>query len=413
MSSYKIRNNFIIKKSLVSTLSQLTGRLANFILPLLFLSKFGGSEASDSLFVAFAVVFFFGSTLSNAASDAFTPGLSNQHICGPDRKWLSLIVFISIFSSIFIMIIVAKFSRYTLFLSIVACFLVYVGLSSSLKVSKLYCSGDFLTPGVTWSFRWIAIVPIFLVDDEALAAVLFLTFILAADITRLFILSKRVKNFECMSSLTEKKVLSSNIVLCFMFSASLSGLNPLVDRFVASYIEGGAVSHLELIERIASMFLLIPTVGIIQVLNVEINEKIKSKDSWRYEVLLFKVLAFSTAWSLLCSLVLWALGDNIFSVFEVESWVVGQNIEFGLYILIAMAPALFIGMVCVRILLALNKGRLVLIISGASLLVNAGSSIPLGITIGVNGILLATIFTYSVTASLLIFSCSKSFQKAM
>lgn len=402
----------ILKRSLVSTLSQLIGRLANFALPLLFIGKFGGSETSDLLFVTLAVVFFFGTTLSNAASDAFTPGLSNKHICIADNKWHNLVISLSIISCILVIVIVFSFNWYTFCLALISLFLVYVGLSSSLQVSKLYFSGDFLTPGISWSFRWIAVIPIIFLSDQALAALGFLFSVLIADTARLLFLLRCANNVNQLNFEKEKKVLSSDLVLWYMFSSSLAGLNPLVDRFVASYLGEGAVSQLELIERIASLFLLVPTVGLMQVLNVEINKKVKNYKNWKSDGLLFMVLVFSVIWSLLCLLMLWLLGDLLQSLFDVDSLGGGESISYGLIVLAAMAPALFVGMIGVRILLALNKGRLVFYLSGLSLVINAAGSIPLGFLIGVNGILLATIFTYSVTALLLVFACSKSTRKA-
>lgn len=51
-------DTLVIRKSFYSTISQLAGRSPNFILPLVFLGKFGGSEASDLLFLSLAIVFF-------------------------------------------------------------------------------------------------------------------------------------------------------------------------------------------------------------------------------------------------------------------------------------------------------------------------------------------------------------------
>lgn len=397
----------ILRNSFVSTLSQLTGRLANFILPLIFLAKFGGSSASDTLFLALSVVFFFGSTLSNSASDAFTPSLSDQYFCKPDVKWLILNILLSAVASILIVFFASGFSYYVLSISLVSFLLVFVGLSSSFQVSKLYYFGNFTTPGISWSLRWISLLPILFIQDVFFAALGFLIFILIADTGRLFLLIKSVVKLSGFRSIVEEKVLSSGPVIWFMCSSSLSGLNPLVDRFIASYIGEGSVSQLELIERIASLFLLIPTVGVLQVLNVEINKKIKNDSGWKYSNFLGQVFLSSIAWSLFCFFVLWLFRDHLFEIFEVGIWGGIHRFTYGLVILIAMAPALFTGMIGVRILLALNKGRLVLMLSGASLIVNAVTSIPLGVTLGVNGILLATIFTYSFTAVLLMVICSK------
>ena len=208
----------------------------------------------------------------------------------------------------------------------------------------------------------------------------------------------------------KKKILPSNLVIWFVCSSSLSGLNPLVDRFIASSIEEGSVSQLELIERLASLFLLIPTVGVLQVLNVEINKKINNFVEWDCVNFLGKILLLAMVWSALCILILWLFHEYLFSIFGGKTWGDVDAFYYGLVILTAMAPALFVGMVGVRILLAMNRGRSVLYLSAFSLVFNAATSFQLGKLFGVNGILIATILTYSVTALFLIFLCSKYFR---
>lgn len=403
----------ILRMSLVSTLSQLFGRLANFILPLLFLVTFGGSQVSDTLFLAFSIVFFFGSTLANSASDAFTPSLSNDSVNRPDGNWLIFVTFLSAISFFLVFISPPEISRYSIAISFISLSLVFVGLLSSLHTSKLYFFGDFITPGVTWSFRWIAIIPILLFHDVKLAAVGFLLFVLIADTVRLTLLIRSAEIRERLKPLNKEKVLSSSLVIWFMCSSSLSGLNPLIDRFIAGYLGEGAVSQLELVERLASLFLLVPTIGILQVLNVEINKKIDSHSEWDHSAFLWQVFLGSVAWSLFCLLTLWLFNENLYFIFGREIWENVSIFSYGLTILISMAPALFIGMVGVRILLALSKGRLVFYLSGASLIVNAVTSFPLGIMLGVNGILLATVLTYSLTALALVLFCSKYCRESM
>lgn len=398
---------YFFRKSLISTFSQLIGRVANFVLPLLFLARFGASETTDALFLAFAIIFFFGGTLSNAASDAFIPSLSNEYRSRPSREWLQLIFVLSSISFFLFMVFSHEINHYTLLLSLVSFLLVFVGLFSSLYVSELYYSGDYYTPGITWSFRWIALIPIFLLDDVAVASSTFLSLILFADIARLFILVRVVKKGYKQNASNSERTISSELVFWFILSSSLSGLNPLIDRFIASYLGEGSVSQLELVERLASLFLLLPTVGVLQVINVEINKKINSSSGLKCDIYLFWVFISSMVWVSLCVIILWFFDQLLFELFAKEVWSSVEDFSYGLLILIAMAPSLFLGMVAVRILLALNKGQTVMRLSLASLVANTIVSIPIGILLGVNGILLGSIFTYTLTASALVFMCSK------
>lgn len=400
-------DTLLIRKSFYSTISQLAGRSPNFILPIVFLGKFGGSGASDQLFLSWAIVFFLGATLSNAASDAFIPDLSESKINRPSVKWRNSILALSLFSLILVAFLAPEIGFYTLCIAIISMFLVAVALSSAFYVSQSYFYGDFVTPGITWVFRWVSVFPILLVDNVEIAALLFYFSVLVADILRWFVLKKSVARYLPQSSDQSLRIVGVSGAFWFMLSASLSGLNPLVDRFIAGTLVTGSLSQLEVIERIASLFLLVPTIGVMQVINVEVNRKIQSSDFLHFDFMLLKWFFAASLWSVVCISFVIYFGEFVVNLLEISEWLGHQSFIFGVIILISSAPSMFVGMICVRILLGMKKSRVVLVYSGCSLGFNAVVSIVLSSLYGVNGILLGTLLTYSFTGVMLVLHCSR------
>lgn len=400
-------DTLVIRKSFYSTISQLAGRSPNFILPLVFLGKFGGSEASDLLFLSFAIVFFLGTTLSNAASDAFIPDFSERKINRPSVKWRNSILALSLLSLMLVAFLAPEISFYTLCIAIISMFLVAVGLSSAFYISQLYFHGDFVTPGITWGFRWVSVFPVLLVDDVKIAALLFYFSILVADILRWFVLKKSAACYLHQSPDQSFRVVGVSGAFWFMLSASLSGLNPLVDRFIAGTLATGSLSQLEVIERIASLFLLVPTIGVMQVINVEVSRRIKNSEFFHFDNMLLKWFVAASLWSILCISFFIYFGGVFVNLFRASEWLGHQSFMFGVIILVSSAPSMFVGMICVRILLGMRKSRVVLIYSGCSLFFNAVVSIMLSSLYGVNGILMGTLLTYSFTGIMLIIHCSR------
>jgi len=359
------------------------------------------------LFLAFSLVFFFGTTLANAASDVFVSSLTEGSGHKTGRGWRYVISSLALAAFFFALFLAQNVGSYEFAIALLSMLLVAVGLASAFQVSQLYFYGDFVTPGVTWALRWIAIVPIITLDNVILAALAFYTLILVADVFRWIILRREAKKRISDPVFDKSKKINISAVLLFMFSASLSGLNPVVDRLIANFLPVGAVSQLEFVERVASLFLLLPTIGVMQVINVEVNKKIKEGQAFKLEYMLVIWFIAALCWSFFCSIIVFYFFDYAIALLNSESWIEKKRFTSGVLILIATAPSMFVGMICVRILLGLKKGRVVLVYSFCSLVFNAAVSAPLSWALGVNGILIGTLLTYSFTGIFLIIHCSR------
>lgn len=396
----------LVRQGLVSTGAQVLGRSANFALPFLVVYQFGVSITTDTLFLVFAVSLYIGGTLSNAASDAIVVELTACEKGKSIRRFTRLSIVISFVGLTVLWLFLSQNYQIFGFVLIAAGFFIALfGLLSSYYVAACHKRKNFVVPGVSWSYRWLALLPLLFVSDAALGVALFIAAIALADGVRFWHL-KRVVG----SPPTGVRELELKGVGSYVLAAASTGLNPIVDRMIAGTLPSGAVTAVELAERATGLILLVPTIGLLQVINVEINEKIGLDKEWDYRRLLFHTFWLSSLWALTFVIIVkLPIFAEIIGSFDIPYTL--ADVKTYIIILLASLPATFLGMVLVRILVAYRRGKLVLFVAVGSVVLNAVLSYWMSLYLGVQGILLATLFVYSFTAISLLLLCA-SFRRA-
>ncbi|MDC0661788.1 polysaccharide biosynthesis C-terminal domain-containing protein [Marinobacter sp. SS21] len=401
----------IVRQGIVSTIAQLIGRSANIVVPLIVVYRYGVSNLTDDLFLTMAVAFFFGGTLANSATDVFVPELLKRKSSYTERDWKIFSGIISVLSIVVVLTTSYESELSSMLLIVSAFVIVYCGICSSLYVAHFYSCGNFLLPGVSWSFRWISVIPIIAIDEAVLGILLFLLFTAIADLTRYFLLRACVNRQKMVSYTTSHGYEALMAVIIMMVSSSISGLNPLVDRLIASLLSPGELSKFEVIDRVGSVFLMLPTVGLLQVISLNVTVRIFKNENWRYDIFLLKILLFSTLWSFLCLFFVFSLSAYQEHFRPYFSIAIGSDQLWLFVIFIFSAPSMFLGMVLVRMLLAVKKGQLVLIGACISVVSNISMSLILSKIMGIHGILIATLVTYSLTFIFLLYYFSKVYRE--
>lgn len=392
----------LVHQGVISTAAQMMGRTANFALPFLLVYQFGVSARTDTLFLVIAVSFYIGGSLANAASDAIVVELSSGKTGKSIRRFSLYSACIS--AGMFLIVwgfIDDQHPTFTLVLTVAGGFIAVFGLLSSYYVAACYTKNNFFLPGASWCYRWVAIVPLFATSDPDWGLATFISLIAIADGFRFWHL-RRWAGRRAAATVTELELKS---IASYVLAAASSGLNPIVDRLVAGTLASGAVTAVELAERAVGLVLLVPTAGLLQVMNVEINKKIGVNKRWDYGRLLFHVFWMSGLWALgfIVLVHLPAFGD-IARAFDMPYKL--ADIRAYITVLLSSLPAMLVGMVLVRILIAYRQAKLVLIIAVSSVILNAVLSFWLSVYLGVYGILLATLAVYSFTSIALLALCA-------
>lgn len=390
----------LIRLGSLSTFAQLIGRMVNFFFPILLLARFGGSAETDSFFLVLAGAFYVAGTLANSAADALIPYILAYKPIIRVRSWLLASVLIGTLA-ITICLFFLPETPFRLMLALVVGGLLIAisGFYSSRLVALCYAHNDFVTPGISWLYRGLVFFPLFLVAGVVESLAYCMLALGLGDLLRLGHLSRTVKKLDLLEVKVDSTPPTFRYFLAVMVGGVVMGLNPIVDRFVASTLAVGQVSVLEMSERLSGLFTMVLTVGLLQVLHVEISRVVNDRIAASKLSRLLGSVFFSVTFLVLLVIAILELVMPMLSQYvELNDFV---DVQLYVYILLLSAPATITGMVCARILIAFNQSLDIMVIGIVATLMNVVLSIWLAAYIELTGILLATLLVYSITMLLL------------
>lgn len=390
----------LARTGLVSTLAQLAGRIVNFILPILLLTKFGVSAETDAFFIVLAAAFYVSGSLANSATDALIPYIVAHKAITKTKLWLlvsNLIGFLTILICLFFL----PETSLRLLLSIVigGLLIAISGFYSSRLVAFCYANNDYVNPGISWLYRVFALLPLLSIQNVNESVAYCMLALGAGDLMRLYHLNLIVKKLGSQEVKNLSPPPSFRYYLSTMLGPVTLGINPIVDRFIASTLGTGQVSMLEMSERLWGLFTMVLTVGLLQVLHVEFSKSITTQPPNFNHSKLLGGIFFSVLFLALLVIIFLEFFKPLLKS-NIQQLDLPTVLDY-VNILILSTPAMITGMVCARILIALKNPFDVMIIAIFAMLFNIILSMGLAIYFELTGVILATLIVYSITALLL------------
>ncbi|MGH9907373.1 MAG: lipid II flippase MurJ [Pyrinomonadaceae bacterium] len=399
----------IVIKVIEATTGQAIGRIVNLLIPFAILQLHPPSERTDQFFLAFSVAFFFYGTVGNAITDATVPKAAQGQPLLASRERLLLssgVAFIA--GCIMSGWVISSDSHFSPILLGGAMLSVGSGIYAAYQTGCLHAEERYMWPGLSWGVRIIPLAIYWLAHPQMVLLPWLMAGLGISDFIRASLLVKADKSDR---PLTRSLVEQTNLIPIIM-AASISGLNPIIDRIIAGIGASGSISLLEFGERLYGIVATLSTIGILNIVLVKLSKRRAATQFhmlWRKMLLL--TLAWAVAWFLL-SLLSWRLfGEWV--LFHVFSFSEDQASTIDLIFLCYLIglPPFMVGLTCVRAYIATGWLYKLLPVSALSLIANLVLSLLLYHYLDLAGIALATSFVYTVTAILMVVRLSR-FQEA-
>lgn len=380
-----------------ATLGQSVGRVATLLTPLLILSVHPADAQADRFFLLLAVSFYFSGSIANALTEAGVP-LYAQSRYSP--KTLSCGVVAVLLAVLFY----GGWQWYSpqpdIRYGIAGALIVGSGIAAAFPTAALFVAGNYLVSGVTWLMRLVPLLLFIMLADQSEHALVWLALGFGvADLGRygLIALAASKKLERGAASESPPKVLHHYMAV--IAGVLISGLNPLVDRFIAGLGPVGAISVLDLGERVYQVFGALASVGFSPVVLVRLSRESQARTDCRTWFRLMKLTAYwSGLWASLgmVSLMLW--GNTLLSLsMQLSPEQIQMALECCYYFLLGLPP-LLLGAVCIRQLIVTRRHRWLVAMAVVSLVLNALTSYLLFLVMGTPGIALATSLVYVFTS---------------
>jgi len=381
------------RQVILSTLAQISGRSVNVALPFLVVFFCGAGNQVDSFFVALSIAFYFYGSVSGAMNDSLASArLSTRRSLAP----LHAIVFASmsgLFSAAILIVILDQSDSFSWVMGFMAGALSFLGVMTCLWVPVLTVRHDFYTSGFSWLWRLVVLlVATPLVGTSTPVLLLFAYCLVLADLLRLMTLALVASR---PFPVTVKYLALGSVIAFwpYILGTLLQGLNPVVDRLMASLLVEGSVVVLEMADRLFWAVAAILTIGLQPVLLISLGEKyIAAELDPAYWRRLLSMVFFGASG---CALLLVVLGWLL--VIYMGEWVLPELTGeqrwaiWGCVIIYALIlPAYVVATVCSRIFIIAERHSLLLFLGFISLVVNVVFSYPLLLMLGVKGIVLGT-----------------------
>lgn len=395
--------NYRFKKILEATLGQLIGRSINFLIPFVLLNLYVPSKTTDGFFLAFSIAFFFFGTIANTLTDASIPQTVRGQPLLNARLRLQLGI---VFAVIAIGIVwIANYTNntsppLTLLLGIAA--MVIGAIFAAFSAGVLNAQESYIWPGILWGLRALPLLAWWFAHPTDQVLSWLMLALGGADLLRAYCLEQMPRRSAQIWACGHWNSLHGYFPV--IVAGMIGGLNPVVDRFIATQADAGGVSLLEAGERFYGALATLATIGVMNVILVKLSHK---HDRIGFERLYQSILGIGALWAggwTLLGLAGWIVTSEwlMKHFFRVDAGQAALIDTIYLYYLAGL-PAFVLGLICVRAYLAQGWQRSLIVLSLLSVGANAGLSLGLFHFIGIPGISLATTAVYTlVTLSMLL-----------
>ncbi|OGS93679.1 MAG: hypothetical protein A3K04_03305 [Gallionellales bacterium RBG_16_56_9] len=248
------------------TAANLFARAAAGVLPFVMAWYFGATFTTDALFWVFSAILFLGGAFSNALETVVVPWVSRKEHKATGKRWLSSAsvgIVLPALAGIGVFVVLNKWllgSGYLLAAESVRLAETYINQNTSvilfMMLSGLWSGvflarARFLSPAVSLSLKWwgTLVVLVILCENDAIG-LLGYSF-LVGEALRLVLLATLIRGELWSSGLSWRGLAAATREMPwrdfgFMFLTTVAlHVNPMVDRFMASWLGAGAVSLFE------------------------------------------------------------------------------------------------------------------------------------------------------------------------
>lgn len=392
-----LRDKFINAAAL-STLSNVIGRSANILIAYSVLMVYGATVETDQFFFVLAVAYLFFGTAANALCEA-TVTLAVHRQAAPRPLTITA-------GGLGAAAVVLAGTTITGRLDAVYAFALALmagaGICNGIAAGFLHAAERYVLTGASWSVRLAALAIYYLLFKDPLTLKWLALFIGLADWTRFWIMNRTARSVPaCVPSPQAGSCVKKILVTygAFFVAMMIFGVNPLVDRWVASLGGPGGISLLEAGGRIYDMLASVGSMGLMSVLLTHVAQAAARNDlSRKWRGVVQKVVLWCTGWLLIgviCGL--WPLGWWLRTFTDLETAQTALVVRLYWYYLPGM-PALLIFATYVKRVQALGYLRTLVWLALFSVAANLGLSLLLRLIMGLPGIALATTLTHYAAA---------------
>jgi peptidoglycan biosynthesis protein MviN/MurJ (putative lipid II flippase) len=392
----------------LSSAGEVAGRAINLLLPFILFVLHSVNAITDYFFIALAIAFFFQGTLANSLVNT----LVLEFVKDEERRSLRNFMFWTLAFSILAALIAAipateLFSPEETLLIAVSIFLISgAGLASAPATAILYSAHRYTLPGLTWGLRIIPIMLYFHWQPSTPQLHLLLIGLALADTTRFIILCTLTQRQFTLQKASPLHLPSS--ALQMIMGAAITGMTPLLARWIASFGEAGNVTIFETADRIYSAIASLATIGVGNVMLVYLSRLTNTQEEeqgWRL------MLRASFAWSLLwlaLSFILWLAFPLLTSWFQHQAETAITEVRRTFLAFSLGMPGFIMTILLSRRILTLGLFRSFITTSLAGLTFSTAAGAVLFTLMGTSGIALALSGTQYLVAWMLYLDIKKA-----
>ncbi len=391
-----------------ATVAQAIGRSVNILLAFSVLFVLRPGAPTDAFFLMLSIAFYGYGTVANSLVDASVPLLGRDGGL-PSRHTQHVVALVGGAAFVLAWAVIGKLSWMDgLPFAVAGALMVYGGLGASFAVARLHYHSHFVAPGLSWLVR---IVPVgaFLIFAKTTESLTYLALALGiVDLMRWWMLSQLAGPGVDSQAAGRRRVGGGEVAKHYaavLLASSISGINPIVDRWIVSLGASGNVSLLDMGERLFGIVATLSAVGIGSVSLVAMTRDLKlTTDLKPWYRLLGLTAVIATGWVVLALLAGWLVLPMVF-----RDWLSFSAVQGGAALnvyrtyVVGILPFL-LGVVCVRRFMAERALRWLVAVAVVSAASNAALSYLLFTKVGVVGVSLATTFVYCLTAVVMIFA---------
>lgn len=399
---------FLKNAGLVS-IYNLSGRSANVLLPFFVIHYYGTNDTTDFFFLGLSVSFYFYGTLLNTTVDTSIPLLIRQNVLISTKHLIYLSILAIVMITLFLvnyrsLVSVSEFWFYLIsFCGITACALLSVR-----DTIILFSSKKFLLPNILWALRFLPILFVIWRSDNDIAVLVKMTLLLLlVDFVRMLTIKASSLSLVLVEPIRISGGQIGKAMLLMVLATMIHGLNPIVDRLVASFSEPGAVSVLDMSERLFSILHAGISIGFMSVLLVDMTHESRQSNLEKYWKKMMMVASFVGIGGIILLIILsFFLLDYYGSItlphvsFDNRQRMIDCVLFYSIGI-----PALMIGGVCIKLMLIYESYYFMFLFSTLSFGLNVILSLLFYWFLDIPGIALATSLTYLIVSVSLVIVC--------
>ncbi|MBI2319407.1 MAG: polysaccharide biosynthesis C-terminal domain-containing protein [Betaproteobacteria bacterium] len=406
------------------TAVNLFARVAAGILPFVMAWYFGATVITDALFWVFSAILFLGGAFSNALETVVVPWVSRKELESTGKRWLSsasIGIVLPALAGVGVFVVLNKWllgSGYLLAAesalladtyihqnAFVILFMMLSGLWSGVFLAR----AKVLSPAVSLSLKWWGTLVVLVILCENGAIGLLGYSFLSGEALRLILLAALIRGELWSSGVSWRRLAAATREMPwrefgFMFLTAVAlHINPMVDRFMASWLGAGAISLFEYGWTIYLLPAMIFTSGYLIIAYTSIAQSLARREipqfrsqvadlnhqTWRYSF--FAIVAVG--------IVAYAMVESGFGLGKLSPTHLAQVGAIAMALTAGLPFALF-NVGYSRILIAMNHTSAVLMISTIKIVLNLVGNLLLIGPLGLIGLAASTVIAEAASASM-------------